>query len=190
MRLQKLHSAKDLRVFVGDIAALLMVKNKAVAEIAKKAYLEAKLRGCGKEEGVTMADSVETLGADSRTRVKTLGAKEKARRKQCKVRFSLIEKNKAFQKNCMKVGAKKLLRAGMVPARTWRVQAVGIAPTERLKMRRQMAAAAGKKSTTSLPLFMEAFGLEVEEELSTMTTQTWAGGAWTGKWSTEQKTHG
>ena len=46
-----------------------------------------------------------------------------------------------------------------------------------------MAAASGKKSTTSLSLFMEAFDLEVEEELSTMATQTWAVGAWTGKWS-------
>ena len=65
----------------------------------------------------------------------------------------------------------------MVPARTWRVPAVGMAPTERLKLRRQMAAAAGKKSTTSLSLFMEAFGFEVEEELSTIATQTWAEGA-------------
>ena len=87
----------------------------------------------------------------------------------------------------MKVGVKKLLRAGMMPARTWRVHAVGMAPTERLKLRRQMAAAAGKKSTTSLSLFMEAYGLEVEEELSTMATQHWAEGVWTGKWSYEQK---
>ena len=50
-----------------------------------------------------------------------------------------------------------------------------------------MAAAAGKKSTTSLSLFMEAFGLEVEEELSTMATQTRAEGTWSGKWHTEQK---
>ena len=35
-----------------------------------------------------------------------------------------------------------------------------------------MAAAAGKKRTTSLSLIMEAFG--VEEELSAMATQTWA----------------
>ena len=42
-----------------------------------------------------------------------------ARRRKCKVRFSIIKKNKAFQKNYMKVGVKKLLRAGMVPARTW-----------------------------------------------------------------------
>ena len=33
----------------------------------------------------------------------------------------------------------------MVPARTWGVRAVVMAPTERFKLRRQMAAAAGKK---------------------------------------------
>ena len=65
----------------------------------------------------------------------------------------------------MKVGVKKLLRAGMMPARTWEAVAVGMSSTERLKLRRQMAAAAGKKSTTSMSLFMEAYGIEVEEEL-------------------------
>ena len=50
-----------------------------------------------------------------------------------------------------------------------------------------MAAAAGKKATTSLSLFMEAFGLEVEEELSTKASQTWAEGVWVGKWCTEEK---
>ena len=39
-----------------------------------------------------------------------------------------------------------------------------------------MAAAAGKKGTTSLSLFMEAYGLEVEEELSTMAIQYWGEG--------------
>ena len=42
---------------------------------------------------VTLADSVETLGVDLRTSVKRLGAKEKARRKKCNVRFSVIKKN-------------------------------------------------------------------------------------------------
>ena len=130
-----------------------------------------------------MADSVGTLGVDLRTRVRSLGAKEKARRKKFKVRFSLTKKNKACQKNYMKMCVKKLLRAGMMQARTWEVHAVGIAPTERLKLRRQMAAAAGKKSTTSLSLFMEA----VEKELSTLATQYWAEGVWTGKWRHEQK---
>ena len=37
-----------------------------------------------------------------------------------------------------------------------------------------MAAAADKKRTTSLSLFMETFGLEVEEELSSVASQAWA----------------
>ena len=37
------------------------------------------------------------------------------------------------------------------------------------------------------PLFMEVFGLDVEEELSTMATQTWAEGTWMGKWHTQQE---
>ena len=50
-----------------------------------------------------------------------------------------------------------------------------------------MAAAAGKKRTTSLSLFMEAFGLEVEEEHSTIATQTWLKGHGQGKLQSEQK---
>ena len=119
-------------------------------------------------------------------RVKNLGAKEKARRKKCKVRSSLIKKNKAFQKSFMRVGVKKLLRAGVVPARTWGVHAVGMVPTEIFISRRQMAAAAGKKSTTSLSLFMEVFGLEVEEDISALAAQHWAEGVdW--KVAVEQK---
>ena len=117
-----------------------------------------------------MADSVETLGIDLRTRAKKLGAKEEARRRTCELRFSIIMKNEAFQKNNMKVGVKKLLRAGVVPERTWGVHAVEIGPTERLKLRRQMAAAAGKKSTVSLSVSMEAYGFDGEEELSTVAT--------------------
>ena len=37
-------------------------------------FLENELRQYSKEEGVTMADRVETLGVDLRTRVKKLGA--------------------------------------------------------------------------------------------------------------------
>ena len=46
---------------------------------------------------------------------------------------------------------------------------------------------AGKKSTTSLSLFMEACGLEIEEELSTLATQYWEEGAWMGTWYQEQR---
>ena len=61
--------------------------------IASCGFLENELRQFSREEGVTMANSVETLGVDRTTRVKRLGAKEKARRKKCKVRFSLTNKN-------------------------------------------------------------------------------------------------
>ena len=49
-----------------------------------------------------------------------------------------------------------------------------------------MAAAAGKKNTNSLSLFMETYGLEVEEELSTLATQYWAERVWTVKWYREE----
>ena len=88
--------------------------------IASCGFLENERSQFSKEEGVTLADSAETLGVDLRTRVKRLGAKEKARRKKCKLRFLIIKKKKVFQKNYMKVGVKKLLRAGMMQARTWR----------------------------------------------------------------------
>ena len=45
--------------------------------IASCGCLENELRQFSREEGVTLADSVETLGVDLRTRVKRLGAKEK-----------------------------------------------------------------------------------------------------------------
>ena len=87
----------------------------------------------------------------------------------------------------MKVGVKKLLRRGLVPARAWRAHAVEMAPTERLKVTRQMVAAVGENGTTSSSFFMEAFVLEVEEELSTIATQTWAEGVWVPQ---NKKKHG
>ena len=47
---------------------------------------------------------------------------------------------------------------------------MGIAHTERLKLRRKISVAACKKKSVSLSLFMEVNSLEVEEELSTMAT--------------------
>ena len=72
--------------------------------IASCGFLENELNQFSKEEGATLADCMETLGVDLRTRVKKLGVKEKARSKKCKVRFSIIKKSKASQKNYMKVG--------------------------------------------------------------------------------------
>ena len=134
--------------------------------IASCGNLEVELRQS--KEGVTMADIVETHGVDSRSRVKRIWSKRK--RKLCKVRFSLINTNRVFQKNYMRRGVRKLLRTGLVPARAWRGQAAG-APTERFKLRRQMAAAAGKKESVSA-FFILGGGAE---------------GVWIGKWPAEQK---
>ena len=155
MKPQKINHPLKLRVFVDAITALLKEKNRkeeverkglklSVTEngkegkskmIASCGFLEDEQHQCS-EEGVTLADSVETLGVDFKTRVKKLGAKEKSEKKMCKVRFSPVKKNKAFQKNYMKIRVKKLLRAGMAPARTLGVDVVVIAPTESLKLMR------------------------------------------------------
>ena len=47
----------------------------------------------------------------------------------------------------MRIAARKLLKVGLFPARVNGGKAVGIAPTESLKLRRQMAAAARKKES-------------------------------------------
>ena len=44
-----------------------------------------------------------------------------------------------------------------------------------------------QEGSTSLSLFLEACGLEVEYELPVMATQTWTDGAWIGKWDTEPR---
>ena len=87
--------------------------------IASCGFQENEPSQFSEEEAVTLADSVETLGVDLRTSVKRLGAKEKARRRKCKVRFLIVKKNKASLEELHESGVEKMLRAGMVPARTW-----------------------------------------------------------------------
>ena len=52
--------------------------------IASCGFLEDEFRQSSKEEGVTMADSVETLGVDLRTRVKNWERKKKREGKSAK----------------------------------------------------------------------------------------------------------
>ena len=65
--------------------------------VASCGFLENELSQPSKE-GVTLAESIETLGVDLKARVKKLGAKEKARRKNVQVRFSIIKKKKPLEK--------------------------------------------------------------------------------------------
>ena len=56
---------------------------------------------------------MDSLGVDLRTRVKKLGAKEKARRQKCRVRFSLIKKNrKSLSKELYESGYQKVAACG------------------------------------------------------------------------------
>ena len=141
---------RKLKKEVGERAQKLSVtengKEGKSKIIASRGSLEEKLRECSQEEGQILADSVETLGVDLRTKIERLGAKEIARRKKCRVRLSLIKKNKAFQKEELDEGRiKKLLRMGLVPARAWKSLQWDCSRRKILKLRRQMAAAAGKK---------------------------------------------
>ena len=122
--------------------------------IASCDFLENELRQYSKEEGVTVADSVDILGVDLRNESQEVGAKELA------VRFSTVKKNKALP--CSGDGSH-----GKVEIEDTNVSS------------------SGNKSTTSLSLFMEAYGLEVEEELS--TTPLSSGQKETRKWYHEQR---
>ena len=70
---------EGLKVFVTENSK--EGKNKMIASCG---FLENELRQFSKEEGVTMADSVETFGVDLRTRVKRLGVKGKREEKSAK----------------------------------------------------------------------------------------------------------
>ena len=91
---------------------------QVVSEWPSCGFLENELSHFS-TEGVTLAESVETL-CDLITRVKKLGAKEKAKRRKRKVRFPGCQRRlNPSGKNHMKVGVKKLQRAGRMLARIW-----------------------------------------------------------------------
>ena len=75
------------------------------------------------QQGVGLATRVESPGVDLRTRTMQVGA-------TCDVRFFGARRNRALQKNYVRIGVGKLLRMGLVFARRWREQAVDISATE------------------------------------------------------------
>ena len=72
--------------------------------IASCLFLENELSQISKEQGVTLADSVETLGVDLRER--------KSEKKKCKVRLSIIKKNKAFPEEPHERGCQEVVACG------------------------------------------------------------------------------
>ena len=67
-----------------------------------------------------------------------------------------------FAEQYFRQGTKKLSKLGLVPAKVWGHMAFGLNPTERLKLRRQIAQVAGKKRSTSLSIFLEVNEIEVQ----------------------------
>ena len=128
--------------------------------IASCSYLEKKFRHAVKKRSGSF-DKRRKVRSGPEDENEQLGAKEKARRKS-DVMSSFAKGNRAFHRNNRRIDVRKLLRMGLVFARVRRGHAVGIAPPERLRLRRQMAAA-GKKESVSLSVFMEVNNLEVDE---------------------------
>ena len=86
------------------------------------------------------------------------GSKGESKKKKCDVMSSLARGNRAFHRKHRRIDVRKLLRMGWVFTRVRGGQA-----SERLKLRRQMAAAE-KKESVSPSLLMEVNNLEVDED--------------------------
>ena len=68
---------------------------------------------------------------------------------------------------------------GTVNAMVWCGNAMGIPPHERLKLRRQMAAAAGKNASSSLSLCLEVKDIRSGDgALFFMVALSWVEGVW------------
>ena len=103
---------------------------------------------CRNRERADLANSVETAGMYLRTRTQQPRAKE--RREGRSARFSIARANCVFSEALREDWCDEVLvRMGMVLARWLVGQALGLSPTERLKLRQQMAAVAGKKESVS-----------------------------------------
>ena len=100
--------------------------------IASCDFLENGLRQFSKEEGVTFGRWRGNFGRRLENKSKKAGSQRKSEKEEVQCEgFHFKKKSKAFQKNNMKAGVKKLSRAGMMPARNWGAHAVVMSPTER-----------------------------------------------------------
>ena len=94
----------------------------------------------------------------------------------CDVRFSLIcLKESRLSEELFEDWCEEVAEDGLGPRECGESKQWACAPAEWLKLWRLMAAAAGKKESVLLFLFM-VNNLEVEEDLSTVATLCWAEG--------------
>ena len=98
-----------------------------------------KLHGTQQERS-RPRNKLRNAGSGPQDEDKAAGGKTESEEEQVWCEILRYKENLGFQKNCTRIGVRKLLRMGLVPARAWEGQADGIAPTERLEL---MAGAAG-----------------------------------------------
>ena len=112
------------------------------------------------------------------------GAKEKARRRKCDLKFLICHKESRLSAEQYEDWFEEAVEDGLgLCESVGEDKPLALRFIERLKLRRQVAAAAGKNLSVSLSLFIEPNNLEGKEDLSTMATLCWAAGVWMGRCS-------
>ena len=122
--------------------------------IASCGFLEDELRQCSKEEGVTLADSVETLGVDLRTRVKS-----KRKNEEEEVQGEILDHHveQGLPAELHEGGSQEVVTSGYDPSKVLGSPRSGDASHGKVGTEETDGSSSRqKKSTTSLSLFMEA----------------------------------
>ena len=92
-----------------------------------------------------MDSRVEYVGIDKQTCLKTLGKKEVKRLEALKRKVGIVKKLVVFRTRYLRSNTKLLINVGLVPSRCWVHKALGTCSRPRLRIRRQVAEAPGKK---------------------------------------------
>ena len=89
---------------------------------------------------------------------------------------------RGFYDNTSQLAVNKLIHVGLVPARALVHKVLGICPSQRLRIRRQVADMLGKKKPPFLDTSLEMEHMELEHELAFAATCSWARSCWGGIW--------
>ena len=96
------------------------------------------------------------------------------------------KRKESFQKSYMKVGGQEVVTSGYGASKDVESACSWDGSKGKVKFWEADGSSRAKKGHDFV-VFTEAFGFEVEEQRSTLATQTWAEGTRTGTWYTEQK---
>ena len=88
--------------------------------------------------------------------------------------IGIVNDLEMFRREHQKTGTEKPINMGLVPAIVWGLMALDMRPTQRQKMRRQVAEMLDKKKHASLDIILEVENVELEYELAFAATSYWA----------------